>query len=688
MLISLQLTNFKKHENLEVNFSQGLVALRGLNEAGKSSLLQAVAYALYGSRALPMSLEKTVTYGKPESTLKVSLKFAHEGVIYEVTRSKSGALLSGTGVTANGQSEVTRFVENLLRVPADVALNIMLAKQGHLRGALEGGGNAVALIESMSNMGLLDSLITGIQSKLPSGNTKLVAARVESLSEVVQPMQDFTELQERVAELTAEEVLLEVQAGLAAESLRHSDDSEARRTLVLAAESESRVKKLKLELQALESAAESFIAFQPSCIENLEQLKSEQVYIKNVAIAWQAFNAINHTFTPVFDENRQEIQQFLATCTTQAKAATAKISQLKQEAAVAVAKKIKEQTCAFCDKDLKDVPEVIQFNVLLDAEVVKLTGEVKTWQSELAELDELIAAYTAALAQDTKSSQVLERYPAFVEYEDTTPKTLNWIGGVAVAPSAVDYDAQIQAEKQRVQRQTLLVQQQVAAQAKVEHVRGSLLAEQTLTFDVEAAHLQIQETERLARHAKSAQEALNAAALKRVKADAALSGARREFKLLYEAYQASQVALREAKLELEAMQKHNSLILKLREARPVIAKRLWDRVLAAASRYFSTVRGVPSVVTRTTDGFQVDGYPIAALSGSTLDSLGLAVRVALQKTFLPTLGWLILDEPAAGMDEAREAAMLGLLASIGYDQVLVVTHSELADTFAAQVVTL
>jgi len=84
----------------------------------------------------------------------------------------------------------------------------------------------------------------------------------------------------------------------------------------------------------------------------------------------------------------------------------------------------------------------------------------------------------------------------------------------------------------------------------------------------------------------------------------------------------------------------------------------------------------------------VDGKPAEALSGSTLDSLGLAIRIALGKTFLPSVDFLMLDEPGSGMDEERETAMLGVLATCNYSQVLVVTHSELADTFATSVVQL
>jgi DNA repair exonuclease SbcCD ATPase subunit len=139
---------------------------------------------------------------------------------------------------------------------------------------------------------------------------------------------------------------------------------------------------------------------------------------------------------------------------------------------------------------------------------------------------------------------------------------------------------------------------------------------------------------------------------------------------------------------LEDTAKGNRLLEKLQGARPQIADRLWKVVLTSVSTYFSTIRGKASIVTREDNGFRVDGQPVEGLSGSTLDALGLAIRVALVKTFLPNCGFMVLDEPAAACDDGRETNMLGLVASIGFDQIVLVTHSDLSDAFAQQVIQL
>ena len=50
----LHLLNFKKHEELLVDLSEGgLTVIRGPNWAGKSTVLQGIMFALFGPGAVP-----------------------------------------------------------------------------------------------------------------------------------------------------------------------------------------------------------------------------------------------------------------------------------------------------------------------------------------------------------------------------------------------------------------------------------------------------------------------------------------------------------------------------------------------------------------------------------------------------------------------------------------------------------
>ena len=113
MLTKITLKNFKVHQDLTISFGSGLQTIRGEVEAGKSSLIQGIAYGLFGSAVLDETLAETVTWGFPDSSLRVELEFMHAGQPFSLYRAKAGAELTGAGVRASGQAEVTKFVEGL-----------------------------------------------------------------------------------------------------------------------------------------------------------------------------------------------------------------------------------------------------------------------------------------------------------------------------------------------------------------------------------------------------------------------------------------------------------------------------------------------------------------------------------------------------------------------------------------------
>jgi DNA repair exonuclease SbcCD ATPase subunit len=142
------------------------------------------------------------------------------------------------------------------------------------------------------------------------------------------------------------------------------------------------------------------------------------------------------------------------------------------------------------------------------------------------------------------------------------------------------------------------------------------------------------------------------------------------------------------KSDLASLGFNNALVAKLRKIRPVIANKLWNTVLASVSVMFSQMRKEESWVTKDSGGFKVNGQAVESLSGSTLDILGLSVRCALLRTFLPQCGLLVLDEPCASMDDGRTEALLGFLKSVGFQQTLLVSHEEVSESVADNLIQL
>jgi len=135
---SLQLHNFKSHPESSIEFPAGISIIMGENGAGKSSILEAVSFALfksYSARNL-LSLIKT-----GEKKLRVILKFLVNGKTYRVTRerskSSSRAVLEqedqgGFHQIVTGDKLVSNEIESLLEMDSSLFLNAVYIRQGEI----------------------------------------------------------------------------------------------------------------------------------------------------------------------------------------------------------------------------------------------------------------------------------------------------------------------------------------------------------------------------------------------------------------------------------------------------------------------------------------------------------------------------------------------------------------------------
>jgi plasmid stabilization system protein ParE len=181
---------------------------------------------------------------------------------------------------------------------------------------------------------------------------------------------------------------------------------------------------------------------------------------------------------------------------------------------------------------------------------------------------------------------------------------------------------------------------------------------------------------------KEARERVNAVNKERADEELRWKLEEAEYRSGMEALEAMRGRLAGMEGDLREVSFNNALLKKIRSIRPLVADKLWNKLLAAVGSMFSRVRGADSLIVKTPKGFLCNGEAIESLSGSTLDALGLAIRAALCKTFLPHCGFIVLDEPAAACDPERTANLLGFLASVGFEQTLLITHEEISETFA------
>jgi len=99
-LRSLRLRNYRVYLAADVEFPDGLVGIYGANGAGKSTIIEAVRYALYGDARTEKSELRSAGINED---VRVELVFEHEGNSYEVRR-----VLKGRNLTPSVEVYVNR----------------------------------------------------------------------------------------------------------------------------------------------------------------------------------------------------------------------------------------------------------------------------------------------------------------------------------------------------------------------------------------------------------------------------------------------------------------------------------------------------------------------------------------------------------------------------------------------------
>jgi exonuclease SbcC len=137
---SLVMKNFKSHKDTSIDFNTGITIIMGGNGAGKSSILEAVSFALFKQHS-SKKIEQLITIGNNKNKLYVRLEFTSNGRTYRVTRERSKTaskasitIKEGQGFQqlAAGDTQVTREIQSILEMDGDLFLNAVYVRQGEI----------------------------------------------------------------------------------------------------------------------------------------------------------------------------------------------------------------------------------------------------------------------------------------------------------------------------------------------------------------------------------------------------------------------------------------------------------------------------------------------------------------------------------------------------------------------------
>ena len=136
----LKLKNFKSYENETINFDKGITVIVGENGAGKSSIFEAISFALFkqhtSSRLIDLIRNST-------NSMTVELDFVSKGKEYRIIREKNKSKINSRLLTKTspgsdfismcaGEKEVSSQIQSILDMDANLFLNAIYVRQGEI----------------------------------------------------------------------------------------------------------------------------------------------------------------------------------------------------------------------------------------------------------------------------------------------------------------------------------------------------------------------------------------------------------------------------------------------------------------------------------------------------------------------------------------------------------------------------
>ncbi len=215
ILSSLQMENYKKFQNYTLDFVEGLTGIIGRNGSGKSTIFDAITFALYGD---VRGEKETIRYAKAgeKETVSVTLDFEIDGMEYRVVRELRGKALTakaklykdGDELLSDGAKEVTSQITQLIGMNKEAFMHTVFASQKELT-ALSGlkSEERKKIIRKLLGLEKIDKIEQEIRSKLTDLNRDIKSYAEILLSDAeVKALEEEKKAKSKEAERLQKEV--------------------------------------------------------------------------------------------------------------------------------------------------------------------------------------------------------------------------------------------------------------------------------------------------------------------------------------------------------------------------------------------------------------------------------------------------------------------------------------------------
>lgn len=695
MLKQIRLVNFQKHRSFSHTFSTGLTVCVGNNWAGKSTLLRAILYALFGTSAVPVKATNLATRG--EKSFLVELEFEVAGVPYRVERGKTkAALYRSLDHLATGQTQVTQEIERLIGASARNFLTFNVAQQDEAGSLLSLGAQKLGQhLADITGVTVVDDVIERARE------------RMIPLKDVPEKLLELTRQLERsdqkLAALNAELQRLgkELSSNESLSAAKFSYEEAGSRAQALS-ELRNRYVQWASDYAHLKESAEQWGQQRREAEETLAKLGEEP----DVEALWGAYDSLakqRHRFA----EYESKLKELLAARANGA----ASLEQFEKQlrGAPDVSSSLQEHQLAYTQANeglsalLAEISSVQSAVASAICHACNRPFDRESFEQAKARLEsledslpaqktlvgDLAMAYTQAQAHHERRTRLEKAKAQWEEYAARTEAAIVSLPEVADAPAEAVSEARRAYEK--------------AAEAKgavdaAKHALRIAGASETSFRERLAALTPVQEvSEAAVTKARAEAEWLSEAYQQALSAHDRVQQAYNQ--TVFEQRAASEVrafllgSIKEESAREQRLQRLGQLIKYLRVNRDRFLQQTWQELLGYASEFVSeaTDGDIKGIVRSEQGEFAyLEGdqeMPVELASGMQRSILGVAVKLAMSAALGSSFPVLLLDEVSAAASDENSLILTDLLAKTG-QQVFLVTHREADSAVAESVLSL
>jgi DNA repair exonuclease SbcCD ATPase subunit len=716
-LLKLTTESFKRLGDFQCEFTDGLNIIMGENARGKSSLLQAIVAALYGMATIPGNKEDVPTWGRKNA--KVMLTFKEQDTVYYVTRDLRNASISdGTKDVAVGNTNCTKFIEELLGLKFKDFLLFVLSRQGETSSVLTYGATELQKrVEEFSGADIIEQILKTARSELnilernikdvnPAELTEkynTYKVTLERLKESIENEEIYTNLmkskmeelqhsidtcgkavktlrdastgvitfKQRVSHLQQMETQLEDSFIKAVEKLQGLPElvgvAELETTLQVVETTIAGVVRKLRKLRALENEEKTTRELKSQMEIKKEEIESQLKELPELTEQWHDLNTeFNPAQTALSDVTAAIAATKKALAAGKCPTCLRAFEDHNPEEIEAELRDLNVQMTQYFNKVAELKPKlksletkIYRLKMLAETPIDKqLSASVKAWEASVAELN----AFEGNEADlEEEHTQLRVKYQELETQLASTQELTAKHRKATAEVASVEKDLTEVKSRLKTAREDLLAKEQALAELNPENKE---FVDLQMEYEAQEVELKAQLKEATNSH-WAAHETLRDLKTEDATTKQAASEVVRELK---------QVKKFGASIDL-----HRRFVKFLTESRTTYLKSVWRQILGVASGKVSVATNCEiTKIHRTEEGDFVaeergKWVPIANCSGAQKSFIGVSLRIGLSSALYGNAGVIILDEPTESMSDKNALQLAGSLMGMS-NQCLMITH--------------